>query len=152
MSKATIIASASVLTSPEPRAAKPGPIGIKVPIKPRVGPNLVTISIFSRLLAAFNSSFSINFLAKASLDSGPIFGVDAIFIRTSLLLLGSSLSLTALIISSDVPGFDIFIISSSTFSELNLILLECSEISPPKLIIAYIRKAKRPTITGMRRL
>ena len=54
VSNATIIAFANVLTSPAPNAARPGPIGIKVPINPNVGPIRVTISVFSIVFFSFN--------------------------------------------------------------------------------------------------
>ena len=60
--------SARVLTSPAPNAARPGPIGIKVPINPKVGPTRVIISVLCNVFSIFSSSYSTNLRAKASLE------------------------------------------------------------------------------------
>ena len=81
MSKATIKDWDNVFTSPEPSAARPVPKGIKVPIKPRVGPIRVMISVTSRDLSVNPSSFSINFRANASLVLSVKFSVSAILFK-----------------------------------------------------------------------
>lgn len=55
MSNAIIIASDNPRISPAPNAAKPDHKGMSVPLIPNVGPNLVTIYVFSIIFAA--SSF-----------------------------------------------------------------------------------------------
>ena len=71
MLNATVRDEASVLMSPAPNAARPGPIGINVPIKPKVGPIRVIISVFFNVSKVFSSSNSNSLRANASRDSWP---------------------------------------------------------------------------------
>lgn len=72
VSNATVNASANVTISPEPNAANPGPKGIKVPKRPKIGPTLTRTSVLLVLLINLVSSAEINSLANAFLASLPI--------------------------------------------------------------------------------
>ena len=82
MLNATVKELARVLMSPAPNAARPGPIGIKVPIKPIVGPRRVIISVFLNDSIVFSSSNSNNLRARASLEESPNDSEDAISVKT----------------------------------------------------------------------
>ena len=69
VSKAIVKDCAKVVMSPVPKAESPGPNGIKVPSKPKIGPNLTKISVFEVSLSKLLSSSSINLLANAFLAS-----------------------------------------------------------------------------------
>ena len=58
--------------SPLPNAANPGPNGINVPKRPKIGPTLTRISVLLVFLINFVSSADINSLAKAFLASLPM--------------------------------------------------------------------------------
>ena len=79
---ATVRELARVLMSPAPNAARPGPIGINVPINPNVGPIRVIISVFCNVDIVFSSSYSKSLRAKASLESFPKDSEDAISSKT----------------------------------------------------------------------
>ena len=50
VSNATVNASANVTISPEPNAANPGPKGIKVPKRPKIGPTLLLLKLIHWLM------------------------------------------------------------------------------------------------------
>ena len=73
---ATVRDEANVLMSPAPNAAKPGPIGINVPISPKVGPIRVMMSVFCKLFE-FEEEKTMSNLQKTDIITriGPTLGL-----------------------------------------------------------------------------
>lgn len=111
-------------------------MGIKVPIKPNVGPILVTISVFSNIFSILFSSLSINFLVNASWVL--LFNelADKISIKIFFCYLGKIELL--IVFFTDFTSVDVEIEKiKSLISETGIFfLLINSDIKPPSVIIA----------------
>ena len=152
VSNATIRAVDNVLMSPDPRAARPVPRGIKVPIKPRVGPIRVMMSVILKDLLVTSSSFSTSFRAKASLEALDMCPVSVILSRIPFCVFVIFALCIVDLTDSIESQFEMSRIKLETSFTETFVLDEYSKINPPREMITNITKINRIITTGIKRL